>query len=74
MASMYSSGQSSRYLNYLSLTLYKAYAQDPQVFPKTEETMTVLFQAQIARFPYKNLSIFLSETRLVDINKRKKEI
>lgn len=69
MASIYSSGQLSRYLHYLSLpTPYKAYAQDPQDFPKTEEALNILFQAQITRFPYDNISIFLSETRLVDIN------
>ncbi|KAJ6023901.1 hypothetical protein N7540_004698 [Penicillium herquei] len=72
MASVYSSAQLGRYLDHLSLpTQYEAYVQDPHDFPKTEEALTVLFQVQITKFPYDNLSAFLSETRLVDIDPQK---
>ncbi|KAJ5110493.1 hypothetical protein N7532_001028 [Penicillium argentinense] len=68
MISAYSEAQLSKYLAYLALpSQYAPYAQHPASFPKTEDALTALFQCQITRFPYDNLSVHYSETNLAEI-------
>ncbi|THC96213.1 hypothetical protein EYZ11_004291 [Aspergillus tanneri] len=63
MESPYSIAQLTGYLECLSLpSSYAKYIQSPESFPKTETALTVLFQCQITRFPYENLSVHASTT------------
>ncbi|KAJ5433546.1 uncharacterized protein N7458_012702 [Penicillium daleae] len=68
MASGFSTAQLSKYLKYLALPPeYDQFIQDPPSFPKTEESLTTLFRAQITRFPYDNLSVHYSNRDVIDI-------
>jgi hypothetical protein len=66
--SAYSRSQVVAWLQQIRLPLYyRQYIDDPQAFPKTKESLKVLFSAQITSFPYENLSVHYSPTHLVNI-------
>lgn len=68
-ASEFSTSQLIKYLKYIRLPAeYDQYIDDPESFPKTEKALTTLFQCQITRFPYDNLSVHDSEISQIDIN------
>lgn len=68
MTSAFTNAQLIKYLKYIALpTKYDAHINDPQSFPKTAEALTALFRGQITRFPYDNLTLHYTATKLVDI-------
>lgn len=67
--SAYSRSQVAAWLQEIRLPLsYRQYLEEPQTFPKTKESLKILFHAQITSFPYENLSVHYSSTHLVDIS------
>ncbi|KAJ5087209.1 hypothetical protein N7456_010825 [Penicillium angulare] len=68
MTSAFSSAQLTRYLQYIALPAqYAPYVNNPQSFPTTIEALTTLFRSQITRFPYDNLTLHYTDTKIVDI-------
>ncbi|KAL6821502.1 arylamine N-acetyltransferase 2 [Trichoderma camerunense] len=68
-ASAYSEPQITAWLQHIGLpSAYEQYIYKPTAFPKTEQSLKVLFRAQITTFPYENLSVHYSPTHLVDIH------
>ncbi|KAL6856404.1 arylamine N-acetyltransferase 2 [Trichoderma novae-zelandiae] len=67
--SAYSSSHITAWLQLIRLpSSYQRYVYSPATFPETEESLKVLFWAQITTFPYENLSVHYSPTHLVNIH------
>lgn len=66
--SAYSNSQVAAWLRRICLpSSYARYIDSPSTFPKTADSLRILFRCQITTFPYENLSVHYSRTHQVNI-------